>query len=44
MKFDWFLAKYMNFYFYSSYEIPKDQVIDWDIPLVEAHNLSLRDR
>nr|XP_022321566.1 myosin-IIIb-like isoform X3 [Crassostrea virginica] len=28
----------------SSYEIPKDQVIDWDIPLVEAHNLSLRDR
>ncbi|XP_052720135.1 myosin-IIIb-like isoform X3 [Crassostrea angulata] len=28
----------------SSYEVPKDQVIDWDIPLVEAHNQSFRDR
>lgn len=30
--------------FNSSYEVPKDQVIDWDIPLVEAHNQSFRDR
>ncbi|XP_061169935.1 myosin-IIIb-like isoform X3 [Saccostrea echinata] len=26
----------------SSYEVPKDQIIDWDKPLVEAHDQSLR--